>query len=288
MLDLSIIILSYNTKAVTKRCLVSLINNLKKSPTLTSEIIVVDNASTDGSFKMLESFRVYKNFKLIKNKNNVGFAKANNQALKITQGKYILFLNSDVIVDKLDFSILINYLEKDPKVGVLTVKINLPTKKIDPACHRGFPTIWNSLCYFLKLEKIFGRLPFLGKIFGGYHLTYLNLDAIHEVDTISGAFFLTRKNILEKVRGFDEEFFIYGEDIDLCFRIKHLGYKIIYYPLFQVIHLKYTSGIKKNNSLIKKQFYEAMKIFYRKHYQKKYPWFINKLIYFFVDFKSRF
>ncbi len=288
MLDLSIIILSYNTKKLTKKCLFSLIDNLKKSPSLEIEIIVVDNASTDGSWQMLESFKVYKNFKLIKNKSNIGFAKANNQALKEAQGKYILFLNSDVIVDKIDFDVLIDYLEKDQRVGALTVKINLPTKKIDPACHRGFPTLWNSLSYFLKLEKFLGKLPFLRKFFGGYHLTYFDLNTIHEVDSISGAFFLTRKDILEKVGGFDEEFFMYGEDIDLCFRIKHLGYKIIYYPLFHVIHLKYASGIKKNNSLTKKQFYEAMKIFYRKHYQKKYPYFFNKLVYFFIDFKSRF
>lgn len=288
MTGLSIIILSYNTKRVTRQCLQSLFKNLKKINKLEWEVIVVDNGSKDGSLQMLENYKVHKLIKLLKNKKNIGFAKANNQALKIAKGKYILFLNSDVIVEKVDFNKLIVYLDKNPKIGALTVKVRLPTGKIDPACHRGFPTPWNSFCYFSKLEKVFGKMPLIGRIFGGYHLAYLNLNTIHEVDSISGAFYFTRKDILKRLNGFDEKFFMYGEDIDLSLRIKKLGYKIFYYPLFQVTHLKYSSGLKKNNKATKKHFYKAMKIFYQKHYAKHYPLIFNQLIYLLIDFKSYF
>ncbi len=296
MTKLSVIILSYNTKEVTKKCLISLFNPLKKVKKFKIEVIVVDNASIDGSKEMLKQYQKskikYQNdnvkLKTILNKKNLGYAKSNNQALKIAKGDYILFLNSDVVIDEVDFTRLLDYLDKKTEVGALTVRVKLPTGEIDTASHRGFPTVWNSFCYFSKLEKFFGRIPLIGKIFGEYHLTYLNLATIHEVDSISGAFYLTRREILEKLKGFDEDFFMYGEDIDLSFRIKKLGYKIIYYPLFQVTHLKYTSGLKKNNNEVKKHFYNAMKIFYKKHYQKHYPSIINRLIYLFIDFKSRF
>lgn len=296
MTKLSVIILSYNTKELTKKCLISLFDSLKKIKTFESEVIVVDNGSTDSSRRMLKEIQKGKfnsqnnnlKFKIILNKKNLGYSKSNNQALKVAQGDYILFLNSDVIVDNVNFTHLIDYLDKKSEIGALTVKIKLPTGEIDPASHRGFPTVWNSFCYFLKLEKIFGRLPLIGRIFGGYHLTHLNLSTVHEVDSISGAFYLTRKEILEKLKGFDEDFFMYGEDIDLSLRIKKLGYKIIYYPLFEVTHLKYASGFKKNNKKVKKYFYEAMKIFYKKHYQRYYPSIVSRVIYLFIDFKSHF
>ncbi|MFN4212680.1 MAG: glycosyltransferase family 2 protein [Microgenomates group bacterium] len=288
MVKLSIIILSYNTKKVTRECLKSLFKNLKNINDFKTEIIVVDNGSKDGSVEMLEGYKVRKLIKLIKNEKNEGFAKANNRGLRKAKGEYILFLNSDVMVNEIRFGKLINYLERNLEVGAVTVEVRLPTGEIDPASHRGFPTPWNSFCYFSNLEKFFGKLPLIGRIFGGYHLTYLNRETVHEVDSITGAFFLTRRKLLEKLNGFDEDFFMYGEDIDLAFRIKKLGYKIIYYPLFQVTHLKYTSGLKKNNKETKKHFYKAMKIFYHKHYEKHYPWFFNKLIYLLIDFKSHF
>ncbi len=288
MPKLSVIILSYNTKETTRKCLTSLIGALKKVKKFKVEVIVFDNGSTDGSLEMFESFKAYQFFKVIKSKTNIGYAKANNQALRKTKGDYILFLNSDVIINKINFEKLLDYLDEKPEIGALTVKIKLPDGSIDPASHRGFPTLWNSFCYFFKIEKLFGRLPLIGKIFGGYHLTHLNLNTIHEVDSISGAFYLTRREILKKIGGFDEDFFMYGEDIDLSFRIKKLGYQIIYYPLFEVTHLKYASGLKKNKKEVEKHFYNAMKIFYRKHYEKFYPPIINKLVYLFIDFKSSF
>ena len=164
--DLSVIILSYNTKDLTKRCILTLLRCLRQSKDLASEVIVLDNASSDGSVKMLKHLQSKnKELKLILSKKNLGFAKGNNQALKIAQGKYILFLNSDVIIQNVNFRTLINYLDKHSEIGVLTVNVVLPDGNIDPASHRGFPTLWNSLCYFSGLEKLSTYLPFFNKIF---------------------------------------------------------------------------------------------------------------------------
>lgn len=293
--DLSIIILSYNTREITNQCLQSLFTSLSKD-SITSEIIVIDNASSDGSVDMLQAFeKEHKTasimWKFQYNAENVGYPKGNNQGMAMASGTYILLLNSDVIIEQVDFAGLLKYMKTNPAVGVLTVKVNLPGGGIDPASHRGFPTIWNSFCYFLKLEKIFGHVPGLSQIFGGYHLTHLDLNTIHEIDAPAGAFFLTRKSITDKVHGFDEEFFMYGEDLDLSYRIKKEGYKAIYYPSSYVTHLKRQSGLKKADSEIQKRtqrhFYESMKIFFKKHYSAQYPSIINQFIYWSIDLKSK-
>ena len=306
-IDLSIIILSYNTRELTQGCISSLIGSLQKNKNVKFELIVVDNGSTDRSVELLKNYQKSTlnqnkygsglprtdlrsgtganiSFRLILNKKNVGYPKGNNQGLKVAKGKYILFLNSDVISEKIDFEKLINYLDMHPEIGALTVKVLLSDANIDPASHRGFPTIWNSFCYFIGLEGLLRNVPFVNRIVGGYHLLHLNLANIHEIDSASGAFYLSRRDILEKVGGFDESFFIYGEDLDLSFRIKKLGFKVIYYPEFKVTHLKHSSGLKKNDVETRRKtrfhFFNAMEIFYKKHYDKRYPAVINRLIYF--------
>lgn len=289
MTKLSIIIVSYNTKDITKKCLLSLKKNFVRYP-IDYEVIVVDNASIDGSVEMLKKIKSsWKNLKLIFSEKNLGFGKGNNLGLKYAKGKYILYLNSDAFVTDIDFNDLINLMEKDKQIGALTVKVVLPNGNIDPACHRGFPTLWNSFTYFSGLEKIFYKVPFLNRLFGGYHLVHLNLDQIHEIDCPTGAFLLSRKDILDKIGGFDEDYFAYGEDIEMAWQIKKLGYKIIYYPLWTVLHIKSMSGLKKKDKKIRKKtsfyFYESMKIFFKKHYSSKYPFFINKIVYFLIDLK---
>lgn len=283
MAKLSIIIVSYNTKEILAQCLQSLIDNLHKY-SFESEIIVVDNNSTDGTTEQIKNLKL----KIIKNNSNLGFGKANNQGVGVAQGEFILFLNSDVIVGDVNFKKVIQFFETDKKNGVLTTKVVLGNGEIDPACHRGFPTPWRAFCYFVKLEKIFGQFPILNRIFGGYHLTHFNLETIHEIDSPSGAFYLTKKEILDRVGIFDEAFFMYGEDLDLSFRIKEAGYKIIYYPQERVIHHKYQSGLgsKKNKtkSKTKNYFYQSMKIFYKKHYERKYPGIMTYLVNFFINF----
>lgn len=287
MTKLSAVILSYNTKDITRQCLESLIKTVTDNKPLPIEIIVIDNGSTDGSVEMIKSFS---NVKTIFNAKNLGYPRGNNLGLRSASGEYILFINSDIIFGQVDLKKIIDYLDQNKDIGALTVKVVLPSGSIDPASHRGFPTLWRSFCYFFKLEKLFGSLPLLNRLFGGYHLTFLDLKKVHEIDSPSGAFYLGRSGLLKKLKGFDEDYFMYGEDLDLSYRIKNLGYKIVYYPLSEVTHLKYSSGLKKNGPERKKTrryFYEAMKIFYKKHYQEKYPGIINRFVYFIIDLKIK-
>lgn len=292
MFFLSVIISSFNTKNILKKCLKLLKENFDYYSFFNYEIIVVDNGSNDGTDVFLIKLKKkWKNLLFFCLQNNVGFVRANNIGLKIAKGDYILFLNSDIFVNNLDFFDILNLMEKNKEIGALTVKVILENEKIDLASHRGFPNIWRSFTYFTGLERVFFQVPLLNRLFGGYHLSHLNFDQIHEIDCISGAFFLTRKKIIDKIGGFDEDYFSYGEDIELSWQIKRLGYKIIYYPLWKVIHLKSISGLKNYNKEIKLKtnyyFYEAMKIFYKKHYAKIYPFLLNSFVYFFIDFKRK-
>jgi len=313
MKDLSVIIVSYNTQEITQECVTKLIESIHQTPSLKAEIILIDNDSKDGSVEMIRKIErrglgdgeigrggegerkregdYTVDVKTIFNNENVGFAKANNEGIAIANSKYILFLNSDAYVQDVNFEDLVYYMDKNPQVGVLTVKIILPDGTMDKASHRGFPTIWNSFTYFSKLEKVFTKFPKLSKYFGNYHLTHLDLNTIHEIDSPSGAFYLTRANILKETNGFDTAFFMYGEDLDLSYRIKEFGYKIIYYPLFRVIHLKKQSGLNKNRVGVQrrtsKHFYEAMQIFYDKHFAKNNSFIENIATHFFINLKSK-
>jgi GT2 family glycosyltransferase len=292
MIPLSIIIVSFNSKEITEKCLFSLHKNLIKYP-LEHEIIVVDNDSQDGTVEfLLDLEKKWDNLRVFLNKKNLGFGKGNNIGLEKSKGKYILFLNSDAIVSDIDFRDLIKLIEMQKNIGALTVKVVLPTGEIDPASHRGFPTIWRSFTYFSGLEKIFLNVPILNKLFGGYHLVDLNLNSIHEIDVLTGAFLFTKREILDKFGGFDSDYFAYGEDIEMAFQIKKLGYKIIYYPFWKVLHLKSVSGLKKRDLNIRKKtnyyFYDSMKIFYNKHYATNHSWLTNKLVYLAIDIKKSF
>jgi len=291
MIPLSIIIVSFNTKEVIKKCLLSIKANFDKYP-INFEIIVVDNDSHDGTVEfLLDLEKKQKNLHIFLNKANLGFGKANNIGLKKSKGKYILYLNSDAIITDIDFRDLIRVMEMENNIGALTIKVVLSNGEIDPASHRGFPTLWNSFTYFSGLERLFFYTPLLNKIFGGYHLVNLNLNNIHQVDVITGAFLLSKKEILDKIGGFDEDYFAYGEDIEMAFQIKKLGYKIIYYPLWKVLHLKSVSGLKKKgNEVVRKKtsgyFFDSMKIFYNKHYSQNHFWLINKLVFLAIDYKK--
>jgi len=168
----------------------------------------------------------------------------------------------------------LNYFEVNARVGALTVDVRLENGHMDPACHRGFPTVWNAFTYFLGLEK-------LGGVFGGYHMIGQNLTQIHKIGSGSGAFYLTRKSLLDRLQGFDESFFMYGEDLDLSYRIMQLGYDFIFYPRYKVLHLKHQSGFRKS------PFFEAMTVFYRKHYALHNHFLLNWLVYLFIDLRKK-
>lgn len=281
---LSIIIVNHNTKIL----LISLLDSLKRAIDYLqqkTEVIVVDNSSTDTSVATVK--KKYPWVYLIKNKVNTGYAYANNQAIRQAQGKYILLLNSDTKVSRETLKIMIDYMEKNKQVGVATCKVVLPNQQIDPACHRGFPTPWASLSYFLGLEKLFPQSPFFSK----YHLYYKDLDSIHEIDSPSGAFYLTKKEIFKKVGLLDEAFFMYGEDLDLSYRIKQANWKIIYNPQAQILHYKKRSGLNSSSLETRKKtiqaFYSAMEIFYQKHYRHRYPFILRLIVMLIIKLKKQ-
>ncbi len=290
MIDLSIVIVSYNTKDFLIKCIQSIEETAKD---FTYEIVVVDNASNDGSVELVKE--KFKDVILIANKENLGFSKANNIGIKKTTGRYVLFLNADTVVYPITLKTMIDFMDKNEDVGASTCKLQMPNGKIDDASHRGFPTPWNSFCHFSGISKLFPKT----KVFGGYNLSYLDLSKTHEIDALAGAFMMVRKVAGKKVDWWDEEYFFYGEDLDFCFMLKQNGWKIYYVPEVSILHYKGVSGgIKKiskevttaNKETRKKaqiERFKAMRIFYRKHYENKYPWIVTRLVYFGISIKAR-
>lgn len=286
--ELSVVILNYNTKTLLKKSLETLFNSLREVYGV--RVIVVDNASTDDSVNWLKEN--YPQVEVIKNSKNLGFAAGNNVALKKCQSAFILLLNPDTELSVETVKIMLDYMKKNPEVGVSTCRINLKNGLLDDACHRGFPTPWNAFCHFSGLGRIFPQ----SKLFNGYHLGYQNLNKIHEIDACCGAFMFVRKEVGRKLNWFDEDYYWYGEDLDFCYRIKQTGAKIIYNPQTSILHWKgAASGMKKASEKIttaddatKKRAVlasiEAMKIFYQKHYVKKYPKFLNRLVMIGINF----
>lgn len=268
-MDLSIIIVNYNTRNLTLNC----IQSIKDSQlNYDYEILLVDNNSTDGSADAIKTS--FSDVILIENMENVGFSKANNQAIKISAGRYVLLLNSDTIVNKNTLSDTILYMEKNPMVGACGCEVLLPDGSLDKACHRGFPTPQASFYYLTGISKCFPNNPSLN----GYHLNYLDMKKVHEIDCLVGAFMMVRKEAIYQVGLLDEIFFMYGEDIDWCFRLKKAGWKIIYNPDVSIIHHKGASSKKKPLKIIY-EFHRAMFIFHRKHFKNKYPIVINWIVY---------
>lgn len=288
MVDLSVIIVSYNTSELTLQSVNTAALALEAS-LLKWEIIVVDNASTDDSLVKLSEYVKSEKFPItvLENNVNVGFGAANNIGIARCSGEFILLLNSDTIVDNIHFDKLLAFAREQTDLGGLTVKLLLSDGTIDPACHRGFPTPWRSFCYMSGLEKLADNMPALKPWFGGYHLTHLPLDEAHEIDTPSGAFFLMKKVVFDAVDGFDEQFFMYGEDIDLAYRIHKMGKRMWYLPDQSITHLKGQSGMQRRDMSqnTRTHFYQAMKIFYQKHYEEQYPRLMNELIYKIIDYK---
>ena len=263
IIDLSIIIINHNTKKLT----VDLIKSIYKNTILTSyEVIIIDNSDIES--QKLKKNELDCNILKISNiiyTSNDGFGVACNKGAKLSKGRYLLFINSDIIFSDNAIDKSINYIKKDKNIGALGCKVILKDGSLDHGCKRGFPSPSASLYYFLHLDKIFPK----SKKFGAYRLSYLNNDEIHEVDAISGSFLIINAKLFFDINGFDETFFMYGEDLDLCFRVKKRGFKIIYYPLTSVTHLKGQSRFNKNKFVLY-HFYNAMVIFYNKHYKSKH------------------
>lgn len=259
-MDLSIVIVNYNVKELLHQSITS-INIACKN--IKHEIFVVDNASTDGSADLIRE--KFPEIKLIQNFDNKGFAAANNQALDQASGEFILLINPDTIVQEDTFFVILNYLKNNPACGMVGCKILNPDGSLQLACRRSFPTPWVAFTKIIGLSKIFPN----SRLFGSYNLTYLDADEIYEVEAISGSFMFFRKQVMAAIGKLDESFFMYGEDLDWCFRVREAGWKIFYLPTTQIIHFKGESS-KKSNTDLTLQFYRAMKLFVEKHYQNRF------------------
>jgi len=267
-MDLSVIIVNYNVKFFIEQCLHSVYNSSKN---LVAEIFVIDNNSVDGSCQMVRE--KFPEVKLIENKSNYGFAKANNQAIKRAKGKYILLLNPDTVVEEKTFEKCISFMEDHADAGSMGVKMIDGKGKYLPESKRSLPTPAVAFYKTFGLAALFPR----SRIFGKYHLGYLDKEKTHHVEVLPGAFMLIRKSVLEVTGLLDEDYFMYGEDIDLSYRISIAGYKNYYYPGTTIIHYKGESTKKSSINYVM-VFYRAMMIFARKHFTRNNAKFFSFLI----------
>ncbi len=257
MIDLSIVIVNYNVRHFLIKCLESIAKADKTN--LNIEIIIIDNASVDGSCVAIKE--QFPNFTLIENSKNFGFGKANNQGFEIAKGKYVLSLNPDTIIQEDTLRSTIEFLEQNDDCAVVGVKMIDGSGKYLLESKRGLPTLWNSLCKFSGLTTIFPKTS----LFSGYYMGHLSEDTVNEVEVLCGAFMMFRSTVLKQLGGFDEDYFMYGEDIDLSQKISAAGYKVYYFPKTRIIHFKGESTKKASFNYIK-NFYNAMLIYVSKNY----------------------
>ncbi len=275
-MKLSIVIVNYNVKHFLEQCLHSVEKACKDIET---EVFVVDNNSVDGSTGMI--IQKFPNVKLINNKKNLGFSKANNQAMRKASGEYVLLLNPDTVVEENTFVKVLAFMDEHPDAGGLGVKMIDGKGKFLPESKRGLPTPWVAFYKIFGLSSLFPK----SKVFGKYHLSYLDKDEIHEIDILAGAFMLMRKSVLDEVGLLDEDFFMYGEDIDLSYRITKGGFKNYYFPGTTIIHYKGEST-KKGSLNYVRMFYNAMIIFARKHFSKQYAGLFSFFIHLAIFFRA--
>jgi GT2 family glycosyltransferase len=259
-LDLSVVIPSYNTCKLIERALRTV---TEASKDLDVEIIVVDNASNDGSQEMIEE--KFPGVRLIKNDNNLGFAGANNMAFRQSEGRHVLLLNSDTLVRPDTLRCLVEFLDTHPEAGAVGCKILNPDGTFQHDCRRGFPTPMAAIYKLSGLSRLFRNNP----RFARYNLTYLDPDELSEVDALSGSCMMVRRQVLEQVGFLDEDYFMYGEDLDWCFRMRQGGWRIYYVPTTTIIHFRGRSG-HRQKMRVQYRKNEAMAIFVRKHMKDRY------------------
>ncbi len=234
MIDVSIIIPSWNAKNYLQECIESI---FRETNNCRIEVIVVDNASTDGSPDMVKD--LFPQIKLIRNKENLGFAKANNIGIRQEKGKYVAIVNSDVKIERDCITRMYNYMEQNPTVGILGPKILGPDGIIQRSC-MGFPTLWNSFCRALALDNVFPG----SKMFGGQLMTFWPHDTVRKVDIINGCLWMVRREAINQIGLLDENYFMYSEDKDWCKRFWKVGWKVLFLPDAQAIH--YGGGSSSN------------------------------------------
>jgi len=261
--DLSVIIVNWNTRDLLKLCLESI---PAKTRRIFYEIIVIDNASSDGSAEMVE--RDFPEVRLIKNKENRGFGRANNQGLSGAKGKYILFLNSDVAVNEGCLDELFDFMEKNPSVGASSCQLTFPDGSLQHSC-RTFPTFKVFFLMLLGFRQLFPRM----KMFRDYLMLDWDHGDVREVDQIMGSFMLVRKDVLDGIGSFDERYWMYFEEVDLCLRMKKAGWKIVHYPYVSAIHFLSRSSQQWEKRKRVREFQTSMLKYFRKN-GKSYQYYI--------------
>ncbi len=280
MKKLAIIIVNYNTKDILRDCL----NHLAQLNLVDTIVIVVDNGSNDGSADMVEA--EFKQVDPIKTENNGLAAGFNLGITHATDADYFLFMGTDSFPKPGCIEGVMDFMEAHGEVGVATAKLVLRNGSLDMDAHRGFPTPWTALTHFTKLSRLFPK----SQIFNRYFLGGRNMEKPHQIDLCISHFMLVKREVFLKVGRWDEDFFVYGEDVDFCWRVKQAGFKIYYLPQFECLHYKGASvGIRKESADItgadpatklrmKAESVRAMRLFYQKHMYKKYPWILNKMV----------
>jgi GT2 family glycosyltransferase len=275
-MQLSVIIVNYNVKYFLEQALHSVYKAMRG---VDGEVFVVDNNSADGSCEMVR--RKFPQAIVIENKTNTGFSVANNQAIKQAKGKYVLLLNPDTVVEEDCFTACIEFMEKHQDAGALGVKMIDGKGRFLPESKRSLPTPQVAFYKMFGFASIFPK----SKTFGRYHLGFLSNDEVHEVEVLSGAFMFIRKAALDKIGLLDEDYFMYGEDIDLSYRITQGGYKNYYFPDTTIIHYKGESTKKTSVNYVF-VFYRAMIIFAQKHYSNKHAKLFSLLISFAIYIRA--
>jgi GT2 family glycosyltransferase len=261
-MDISVVIVNYNVKEFLRSAIVSVERALAHGG-LTGEILVVDNNSTDGSTELINDS--FPNVRLWALPENIGFGRANNVALREASGDYLLILNPDTILGEDTLEVMYRFMKGHPDAGLAGCKLLNGDGSFQLSCRRGFPTPWASFTKLFGFSRFFPN----SKIFAKYNLTYLPIDETYEVDALGGAFMFMSRAAYESTQGFDEQYFMYGEDLDLCYQVKKLGFKIFYVHETATIHFKGEST--RRSALNEVQvFYEAMHLFVKKNYRASF------------------
>jgi len=262
--DISVVIVTYNCRALVESCIDSLAAEVADVGTDRVEIIVVDNGSNDGTIEALQSHPL--GIRLIESDSNTGFAAANNKALQVAKGRFFLLLNPDTVVRPGTLRGALDEISRRPEVGVLGVKLVLPDGSLDHACKRGFPSPAAALGYFLRLDHL---MPSGSKL-AGYRRGALEPDEEASVDAISGAFMLVRRETVNEVGLLDEGYWMYSEDLDWCARFRRAGWKVLYWPGGEVLHIKGGSGGHRSFRT-NLAFHQGMIRFHRLHGRSSWP-----------------
>jgi len=275
-MTLSIVIVNYNTEKLLRSCLESVYAGANGTPL---DIWVVDNNSRDNSVAMLKS--LFPMVKVIKNPSNVGFSRANNVVVSQSRSDFILLLNPDTLIIDDAIERVVKFMKEHPEVGIAGCKVLNRDGTLQLACRRSIPTPEVAFYRLTGLSKLFPKSRVMAK----YNMTYESPDQTHEVDAVSGAFLMIRRQVVEEVGPLDERFFMYGEELDWCLRTKRAGWSVMYYPDAQIVHYKGEST-KYNSRKAALEFYRAMYLFHRKHFAKDYSPVTNFLIYAGIAFKA--